>query len=250
MVNNATQTTQAEAAFSSGAIPGMSLTVPPGTTASERPPRFVDLDEAAMHIWNNLKKPQASASLMAAFKQGAPIEMMTQNVLMEGFRTGEIGFDLKMLLQPIVAYQMAALASIHGVEAKPAFDRNDVAKNIAQMELDSEREREQAQAKDFTTGFTGQELVEGDIAAAEESQREFEGIMAADPFGADRTSSVSRDELAELQALEDVSERTAASMPQDEIDQIEGASRVAEDENELAKAEAALVLDEALGRGE
>lgn len=218
MVTDGKQTL-ADAAFQSGTIPGMSLTKPPGSASSERPPRFTELDEAAEYIWGKIKDPRATIPLMEVFKDGAPIEMMTNNLLMEGFRKGTWSFDISKLLQPIVAMQMGALAKMNGVEAKVAFDRNDVARSVAKAEM----AREQVIADNTLRGGQGDDDMFAEStgaasaqqemdAALAEGNREFEGIMASDPLASDRTSSVSMDELSELESLEGVRERTAELM--------------------------------------
>lgn len=191
----------AEAAFMSAPIPGMSLTKPEGSAASERPPRFVELDAAAEFIWEKLQNPKTALPLMQAFEDGAPIEMMTKNILLEGYRNGDISFDLQLQLQSIVAHQMGALAKVYGVDAKPTFKDNELAKMMARAELAREAKRPE---KDPFAEGTALEEVPSDSPP---ERREFAGILGEDPF-------------AEGTALEELSDEELAAMDAQELEAV------------------------------
>jgi hypothetical protein len=165
-----------ERAMFNQAIPGQSLTKMPGGAAYERPPQFVDVDEAAEDIWNYLKKPKVAIEMVESMKQGAPIEMLTNSMLMSGFMNGKITADMTHMLKPIVARQMATIAKMRGVEPKVTFDRTSTAEMVSRTEMDRMIEEDPFGA-DFTRGLELAEEEEEEFNAP----REFQGILASKP---------------------------------------------------------------------
>jgi hypothetical protein len=95
-------------------IPGESLTREPGSTPWERPPQYVDLNEAAEDIFDKIVKNSQEIAL--SLQAGASAESLAKVILFGGFTRGKYNPDLALLLAPIVVAMVAAVGHKMGVK--------------------------------------------------------------------------------------------------------------------------------------
>lgn len=104
--------------FLDAPIPGMSLTVEPGSVPWEQPPQYVTLDDVASFYSDKLDNPEAIFELMSLLEKGIPIltivNTMIKASIMKGYHTVDTGF----LVTPIVVEIIKTLADLNDVSYK------------------------------------------------------------------------------------------------------------------------------------
>lgn len=112
--------------FLTAPIPGMSLTVEPGSVPWEQPPQYVTIDEVASFYSEKLDNPEAIFELMSILERGIPIltivNTMIKTSIMKGYHTVDTGF----LVTPIIVEIIKTLAELNDVKYKVSAE--DVAK--------------------------------------------------------------------------------------------------------------------------
>jgi len=83
-------------------VPGQSLTGEPKGWAWERPPRFVNIDEAAMFIWDKLHEQEQLERIIVLLDIGVSVDSLTKTIVFGGFVEGSYTPDVAALLFPIV----------------------------------------------------------------------------------------------------------------------------------------------------
>ena len=83
-------------------VPGQSLTGEPKGWAWERPPRFVNIDEAAMFIWDKLHEQEQLERIIVLLDIGVSVDSLTKTIVFGGFVEGAYTPDVAALLFPIV----------------------------------------------------------------------------------------------------------------------------------------------------
>ena len=105
-------------------IPGQSLTRAPGTYPFERPPQFVDPEEAFQALLRSMTRERSAEELLNLLEIGVPVKAIVQTILQGGFMEGKWTVDVALLLsQPLTAliFRMAREAGIRpnlGVEPR------------------------------------------------------------------------------------------------------------------------------------
>lgn len=104
--------------FLTAPIPGMSLTVEPGSVPWEQPPQYVTLDDVASFYSDKLDNPEAIFELMALLDKGIPIltivNTMIKTSIMKGYHTVDTGF----LVTPVIVEIIKTLADLNDVPYK------------------------------------------------------------------------------------------------------------------------------------
>jgi hypothetical protein len=116
--------------FLTAPIPGMSLTVEPGSVPWEQPPQYVTIDDVASFYSDKLDNPEAIFELMDLLENGMPIltivNTMVKSSIMKGFHTVDTGF----LVTPIIVEIIKTLAELNDVTytvtAEDAANKNTV----------------------------------------------------------------------------------------------------------------------------
>lgn len=112
--------------FLDAPIPGMSLTVEPGSVPWEQPPQYVTVDDVASFYSEKLDNPEAIFELMSLLERGTPVltivNTMIKASIMKGYHTVDTGF----LVTPIVVEIVKTLADLNDVSYKVTAE--DVAK--------------------------------------------------------------------------------------------------------------------------
>jgi hypothetical protein len=83
-------------------VPGQSLTGEPKGWAWERPPRFVNIDEAAMFIWDKLHEQEQLERIIVLLDIGVSVDSLTKTIVFGGFVEGSYTPDVAGLLFPLV----------------------------------------------------------------------------------------------------------------------------------------------------
>ena len=103
----------------SGPIPGQSLTEEPGARAWEKPPKFVDVNDAFRHVVNNLAdNPEVMNSFEKLMTSGVTVEEITRTITFGGFVAGLWSVDVAELMQPPVGALLALHAKENGIPFK------------------------------------------------------------------------------------------------------------------------------------
>ena len=112
--------------FLDAPIPGMSLTVEPGSVPWEQPPQYVTVDDVASFYSEKLDNPEAIFELMSLLEKGTPVltivNTMVKASIMKGYHTVDTGF----LVTPIIVEIIKTLADLNDVTYKVTAE--DVAK--------------------------------------------------------------------------------------------------------------------------
>jgi hypothetical protein len=89
-------------------IPGQSLTDEPGKHAFEKPPEFVDVDEAVAYVIDKIENSNGGKEeLQKHMLTGMPIESIVNTISFAGFSDGQWNPDVaEMIKLPLSAYFM------------------------------------------------------------------------------------------------------------------------------------------------
>ena len=105
----------------SAPVAGESLTSEPQNMAFEKPPQFVDLEEATEFVWENLNKRDSALKLIALLDKGVPVDGLVKSILFTGFASGKWSPDLAILMGTHVSAMVMAIgeaADIKNVRLK------------------------------------------------------------------------------------------------------------------------------------
>lgn len=98
------------------AIPGQSLTSPPGSLPMEHPAQFTDVNDALEFLFTKLTLPKQATKLILLLKKGTPVEYIVNTVLFEGVMQGRWTVDVAMLMYQVVFWQVESIAKFKGVK--------------------------------------------------------------------------------------------------------------------------------------
>lgn len=117
-------------------IPGQSLTNDPENPGPyEKPPKFTNLTQAQMFIFQGLTKEEVYVPFMSLLDTGeASIMELTQNILFGGFRSGHWNPDMMLLLAEPTAYMIMALAERADIEFRIDDDPDEDEEDATRME--------------------------------------------------------------------------------------------------------------------
>jgi hypothetical protein len=85
----------------------------------EKPPQFVQLDDAMHFLMNQLLETHYLKQLLQLMNAGMSIEAITRTVLMTGFATGKWTPNLAMLMYKPVMLALIAIAKRAGLDHVP-----------------------------------------------------------------------------------------------------------------------------------
>ena len=84
-------------------IPGSSWALEPGSLPMDKPPLYVDVEEAFQVISGGLKKNSVKRNIIKLVNAGVSLETIANNMAMEGVATGKFNPDLAEILKcPVV----------------------------------------------------------------------------------------------------------------------------------------------------
>ena len=99
-------------------IPGMSLTVEPGSVPWEQPPQYVTLDEVATFYSDKLDDPEAIHELLGLLDRNIPIASICNAMVTMGMMKGYHTIDTGFLVTPIIAEIIKTIAELNDVSYK------------------------------------------------------------------------------------------------------------------------------------
>jgi len=112
-------------------IPGMSLTVEPGSVPWEQPPQFVTIDEVAQMYSERMNNPEAIDDLMRLLEGNIPIASIVNGMItmsiMKGYHTVDTGF----LVTPVIAEIIKTLAELNDVPYHMTAEDVDKEKKVS-----------------------------------------------------------------------------------------------------------------------
>lgn len=83
-------------------VAGQSLTGEPKGWKWERPPRFVNIEEAALFIWDKIHGQEQLERIIVLLDVGVSVDSLTKTIVFGGFVEGAYTPDVAALLFPIV----------------------------------------------------------------------------------------------------------------------------------------------------
>lgn len=96
-------------------IPGMSLTVEPGSRPWEKPPQLVKLSEVVNYYTDKFTDPEVVDSMLEAIRNDAPLYEMTRGIVNYAVMKGIHSVDTGMLVIPVVVEMLKTLAELNDI---------------------------------------------------------------------------------------------------------------------------------------
>lgn len=98
------------------AIPGMSLTHKMGDLPHEKPPQFVDPNEALDHIWKMLNQKEALKQIWLCLEKGISVWHIKRALLYKLCLEGVIQLNLALVLGPMVGKMIEVIGRSKGIK--------------------------------------------------------------------------------------------------------------------------------------
>lgn len=98
------------------AIPGESLTVPPGSRPYERPPEITDPEEAIQMHLTRLAKEDMMQDIADALDLGLDVVTLTEGILRSAVAEGIHSIDTSLIIAPVVHEFIKKVGDAAGVE--------------------------------------------------------------------------------------------------------------------------------------
>jgi hypothetical protein len=105
------------------AIPGQSLTTPPGGMPFEKPPQYPDPEQAAGYLFSRLETPKVMEKAISLMDAGVAIEALAKMLTFTGFSNGKWTPDVAELIQPAVGVYLLGIADRAGID--PVMDMEE-----------------------------------------------------------------------------------------------------------------------------
>jgi hypothetical protein len=99
-----------------GPIPGQSLTRAPGASPWEKPPQYVDPDDAMDFLFKQVTEPKHAHKLLALIGAGGTLSAIVGTILMGGFMEGKWTPDVAILLVKPLTHLLIQLCNMYEVE--------------------------------------------------------------------------------------------------------------------------------------
>lgn len=108
-------------------IPGQSLTDEPKKFAWERPPEFVDPDDAVVYHLDRLSDRQVMDATLFLLQYGYPVDLLTRSLLTGAVGEGIHSIDVSLIITPVIEEELRYMARTAGIEYKDTFtdDKTD-----------------------------------------------------------------------------------------------------------------------------
>jgi len=104
-------------------IPGQALTEKLGNRPWDKPPQYVEHDQALRAIWTSLSAPEQSYRIIETLKAGVEknqaginVQDIAKTVLLAGVSKGKWSVDMALLMEPTVMAQVTAIAHVGGLK--------------------------------------------------------------------------------------------------------------------------------------
>lgn len=106
------------------AIPGASLAHKMGSLPHEKPPQYVDPNEALEYFWKQLNRKDILKQIWNLLEQGATVWSITRAILYKAAVSGIIQLNLAVVIYPIVGkmiHTIGAAKNIKNMKTYPKF---------------------------------------------------------------------------------------------------------------------------------
>jgi hypothetical protein len=162
-----------------GPIPGQSLTKEPRNAPYERPPEYVEPNDAILWHLRKLSKPEVLDNLLFTLEYGLPVKHATQAALTQAVATGIHNIDISLIIAPVIHKFIATSATearidfIHDFDNKQDSEESERVKVQALLEKAmsetpvEERDEGYELIGDFAESTTSMDLsqeTQGDVA--------------------------------------------------------------------------------------
>ena len=103
-------------------IPGQSLMTEPKKFPYERPPEFVDPEDALEQHLERLVDPKRQEALLGMLDAGATVSMLTEGILRGAVANGVHTIDVSMIIGPVIHEFIKSTAKKAGVEFEEGLE--------------------------------------------------------------------------------------------------------------------------------
>jgi|DEB0MinimDraft_4_1074332.scaffolds.fasta_scaffold42196_3 hypothetical protein len=153
-----------------GPIPGSSLTNELGNNPTERPPKFVDPEEAYEDTANRLTSPEVFERVSVASELGIPVELTVRSIVFSGWANGRYPVDVMYLIYgPLFELTMAMLDD-KGVNYLPLAKRREDKEYVKALDLLSEIKGMQDSTDEARDKVSGEEETDTEMMEIEEDK--------------------------------------------------------------------------------
>lgn len=98
-------------------IPGMSLTMAPGSMPMEKPPLLTNPEEAAEYFWDKLHSDSKHITkLVVMLRKGISAEYIARTILFTAIMHGIIHINTALLMGKVLVKQIVAIGKLKGVK--------------------------------------------------------------------------------------------------------------------------------------
>lgn len=98
-------------------VPGMSLTMAPGSMPMEKPPMLTDPRQAAEYFWDKFhQNPKMITKLVVMLRKGVPAEYIARTILFTAISQGILHINTGLLILRILVKQIVAIGMLKGVK--------------------------------------------------------------------------------------------------------------------------------------
>ena len=116
---------QLETTDFNGPIPGASLTHELGSQPDERPPVFVEPEDAYQYVVESIASEEAFERVVLSAKLGIPVELTVRSIVYAGWAQGFFTLDVMYLIYGPVFELVMAMLDKAGVEYLPLATRKE-----------------------------------------------------------------------------------------------------------------------------
>jgi hypothetical protein len=122
-------------------IPGQSLTAEPRNAPYERPPEYVDPEEALMMHIDHLNSPDAISAMAQSVDMGLDIRTITEGILRSAVMEGLHTIDVSLLVAPVIHEFIRSNLDVLGYEYDNGFgtkkEKQEAMMRMAEMTEES-----------------------------------------------------------------------------------------------------------------
>jgi len=145
-------------------VPGQSLTDKPKNYVWENPPRFTEVEDASIFIWERLQRKDTLTKMIMMLETGVSVESLTRVVIFSGFMEGAFNVDLAIMLTSVVQKMITAIGKASGIDKikltrpkpketqkvlKDIFNSKNFAEDIRRMESKNSKEKEESMEEEM-----------------------------------------------------------------------------------------------------
>jgi len=158
-------------------IPGQSLTSDPDNPAPyEQAPKFTDVHEASMYLWDFITADERYANLMIGVSKGVPIMTLVEVILFEQFQDGMFNPDLMIMLAEPLAYMLIALAERLDLDIK--IDNEEEEGDVFGLEMREGKINELKETAAQKGMIANQTVITEEMAADMQNLPEVDSLLA------------------------------------------------------------------------